>query len=74
LISMPSFVLGVVVGMGVAINVLGVIYWATVGRMRREDAAFRAEQRRRIDDMAERSERMYDQSRRDLGLPPRSVS
>lgn len=58
-------------GFGVAANVFGWIYWNTIGRMRREDLAWRAEQRQRIDDLQERSERMYEQSRRDLGLPPR---
>jgi len=74
LIDSHSFVLGIIVGAGASLNVVGVIYWSTVARMRREDVAFRVEQRRRIDDMAERQERMYDQSRRDLGLPPRIVS
>lgn len=69
-IDWPSFL----AGFGVATNVCGWIYWITVARMRREDLAWRNEQRRRIDDLQERSERQYDQSRRDLGLPPRSVS
>ena len=66
----PSFLLG----LGAATFVCGVIYWVTVGRMRREDAVWRDRQRQRIDDLAARSERQYDQSRRDLGLPPRIVS
>lgn len=66
----PSFI----AGLGVATNVCGWIYWITVARMRRQDITWRDEQRRRIDEMAERANRLYDQSRKDLGLPPRSVS
>ena len=61
-------------GAGIATNVCGWIYWHTVARMRREDVAWRNIQRQRVDELAERSERLYDQSRREIGLPPRAVS
>ncbi len=59
-------------GAGLALNVCGFVLWSTVMRIRREDVAWRNEQRRRIDDLAARSEQQYAQSRRELGLPPRS--
>jgi hypothetical protein len=61
-------------GAGIATNACGWVYWYTVARMRREDVVWRNIQRQRIDELAERSERLYDQSRRELGLPPRAVS
>lgn len=72
-IDLPSFL----VGLGVAANVfgwIGWIYWSTVSRIRREDVEWRVEQRKRIDDLQEHSARMYDQARKDLGLPPRRLS
>lgn len=74
LINLPSLILGIIVGSGVTLNVMGLIYWVTVARMRREDVTFRLEQRRRMDDMQERSERLHEQARRDIGLPPRALS
>jgi hypothetical protein len=65
-IDWPPFLLGV----GAAINVCGYIYWNTVSRIRREDVEWRIEQRDRIDELQERSERLYEQNRKDLGLPP----
>lgn len=62
----PSFL----AGLGVATLACGVIYWVTVARMRRQDVAWRALQLGRIGELAARSDRMYDQSRRDLDLPP----
>lgn len=70
MIDLPSFTAGI----GIATFICGYIYWVTVARMRRDDVAWRNEQRKRIDELAERSDRLYDQSRRDLGLPPMAVS
>lgn len=61
-------------GVGCALNVCGLVLWATVMRIRREDVAWRNEQRRRIDDLGLRSEQQYAQTRREMGLPPRSAS
>lgn len=69
-IDWASFVLGA----GIALNVCGWIYWITVASMRRADVAWRNEQRKRIDELQEWSAQRYDQARKEIGLPPRSVS
>lgn len=69
-IDWPSFLLG----MGVALHVCGLLYWLTVSGIRRADVAWRNEQRRRLDDLVERHERQYAETRREMGLPPRRVS
>lgn len=61
-------------GAGLASVAWTTLYWLTIAAMRREDAKFRREQRKRIDDLAERSERMYEQARREIGLPTRLKS
>jgi type VI protein secretion system component VasK len=63
-----------IAGIGMAAFVCAFIHWITVSRMRRDDVAWRQEQRKRIDELAARADRQYDQSRKDLGLPPRRVS
>lgn len=66
-IDWPSFILGA----GLAFNVYGAVLWVTVLRVRREDMAWRREARKRIDDLAEVSERRYNEARREIGLPPK---
>lgn len=68
--DVPSFITGA----GLASMAWAVIYWASVGAMRREDAAFRRKQRERIDALAAVSEQRYEQARKDIGLPPRLKS
>lgn len=69
-----SFVIGFVGGVLTGINLAGIVYWAQVRRMRAADREFRAEQAKRLDELREWSARQYEQTRREIGLPPRSVS
>lgn len=65
-----SFVAGFSVGFGLA------TWWSlwALRKMRQQREEFFAEQRKRIDDLAEWSERRMDEARREVGLPPRRMS
>lgn len=62
-----------VAGMFVGINLAGIVYWTQIRRVREADREFRAQTAKRLDELREWNARQYDQSRRDLGLPPRRV-
>lgn len=62
-----QFIAGVITG----INLAGIVYWAQMRRVREADREFRAEQRKRFDELREWNMRQYDQARKEAGLPPR---
>lgn len=63
-----------IVGLTVGINLAGTVYWFVLQGVRRDAAASRAEQIRRLDEISDWSRRQYEQARKEIGLPPRSVS
>lgn len=64
-----TFIAGIFVG----VNLSGFIYWAQLRRIRDADREFRAEQRKKLDELSEWSARQFAQARRDAWLPPRSA-
>lgn len=69
-IEICAFAIGAILG----ITMMGIVHLGAVVRWRSADREFRAQQRKRIDELAEWSERSYAQARKDAGLPPRSTS
>ena len=65
-----SFIAGLLTG----INLAGWVYWASMRRARAADREFREYHAKQLDELREWSARNYEQSRRDIGLPPRDVS
>jgi hypothetical protein len=66
----PEFMAGILVG----VVMMGFVHLAAMMRVRAADREFRFETKRRIDAIGEWSARQYEQSRKEIGLPPRRTS